>query len=240
MSKQHILKEISRTALENGGQALGRQRFFEATGIKESDWLGKYWVKWRDAVIEAGFTPAEMQTAYSDEYILEKYAALVRELGHLPTVAELKMKSHTAADFPSHNTFSRFGSKQHLINRLHAYCTEAIEFEDVAEICSPHVKAAEVEPEEESPISTESHGHIYLIKSGRYYKIGRTNSLARRERELAIQLPEPAETIHTFATDDTPRIEAYWHRRFADRRKNGEWFELSAADVKAFRHRRFM
>lgn len=240
MEKQHILNEISRTALENGGQALGRQRFFEATGIKEEDWLGKHWVKWSDAVKEAGFASAEMQTAYSDEYILKNYAELVRDLGHLPTVAEIKMKSRSVENFPSHNTFNRFGSKQRLINRLHTYCAERSEYEDVEEICLPHVKTDEAETEEESVNAGSSDGHIYLIKSGRYYKIGRTNSLARRERELAIQLPEPAETIHTIATDDAPGIEAYWHRRFSDRRKNGEWFELSAADVKAFRRRRFM
>lgn len=239
MDKSYILKEIARTAEDNGGIALGRKRFLEATGIKESDWLGKYWAKWSDAVREAGYVPDQMRTGFADEYVLEKYAELVEELGHIPTSAELRMKCRTTPDFPSHNTFSRFGSKQHLINRLHAFCAEISDRETAAEICSPHIKP--IEKKEAADLDqSDSFGHVYLIKSGRFYKIGRTKSVSRRERELAIQLPEPAETIHTIATDDAPGIEAYWHQRFASRRKNGEWFELSAIDVKAFRRRKFM
>ena len=79
-----------------------------------------------------------------------------------------------------------------------------------------------------------------MARMGKHYKIGKTNHAGRRERELAIQLPEKASTVHTIKTDDPEGIEAYWHRRFEAKRKNGEWFELSAADVAAFRRRRFM
>ena len=50
MEKQHIIDEIKRTAEKNGGVPLGKRRFFSETGIAESDWYGKYWVKWSDAV----------------------------------------------------------------------------------------------------------------------------------------------------------------------------------------------
>lgn len=240
MDKKHILKEIQRTAEANGGIPFGRQKFFEATGIKETDWSGKYWVRWGDAVKEAGYTPQELQTSFPDEYVLEKYAEAFRDYGRPPTNPELKLKARGDSSFPSHNTFGRFGSKQHLINKLHAFCLEKESLQDIAKLCSAHVKDIPIEELEEGIAFQGQEGHVYLIRSGRFFKIGRTNSLARREKELAIQLPEPAETIHSIATDDAPGIEAYWHRRFSDKRKNGEWFELTAADVVAFRRRKFM
>jgi hypothetical protein len=40
MTKEHILREILRTAEANGGAPLGRATFFRATGIKDADWEG--------------------------------------------------------------------------------------------------------------------------------------------------------------------------------------------------------
>lgn len=49
---------------------------------------------------------------------------------------------------------------------------------------------------------------MYLLRSGRFYKIGRSNAVGRRERELAIQLPERAALVHSIKTDDPSGIEA--------------------------------
>src|SRR5205823_1144139 len=83
-------------------------------------------------------------------------------------------------------------------------------------------------------------GYVYLLKHGtrREYKIGRTNNPLRREGELGIQLPEKCQPVHYIKTDDPEGVEAYWHRRFAGKRKEGEWFALSTQDVRAFKRLR--
>lgn len=72
MKKDYILQEIRRTAKENGGVPLGRQRFSHETGIKQSDWLGKFWARWGDALREAGFAPNQLQGAFDETLLLEK------------------------------------------------------------------------------------------------------------------------------------------------------------------------
>lgn len=87
-------------------------------------------------------------------------------------------------------------------------------------------------------------GEVYLAKSGRYYKIGRTNDRVRRGLELKIQLPEKLDLIRAIVTDPSG-VEAYWHRRFEAKRMQGEWFDLTAAEVtkittaKIFENREF-
>ena len=61
-----------------------------------------------------------------------------------------------------------------------------------------------------------------------------------RHRQLKIQLPQAAEVIHRINTDDPYGIEAYLAPPVRAKRLNGEWFELSADDVKVFRRRKFM
>jgi hypothetical protein len=89
MDKQHILDEIKRTAKANNGVPLGRERFLQETGIKESDWYGKFWVRWGDALREAGFAPNQWQAAYRDELLIEKFISLIRELGQFVSKLEV-------------------------------------------------------------------------------------------------------------------------------------------------------
>jgi hypothetical protein len=78
-------------------------------------------------------------------------------------------------------------------------------------------------------------GFVYLVQSGRFHKIGKTRHIGRRSYELALQLPERLELVHTIRTDDPEGVERYWHDRFAHLRANGEWFKLGRSEVTAFK-----
>lgn len=243
MNKEHIIQEIRRTAEANNGTPLGKDRFLAETGIKQTDFLGKFWARWSDAIREAGYEPNKLQSAYEDDFLLEHLAKLIQKLQRFPVNGEIRLESRSNPEFPTHNTFTRFGSKSERVRRTLEYCQTKPAFSDVAAICTVLLEQQTVddEPEVELPSDDEiKEGYVYLIKSAGYYKVGRTNSKERRVRELAIQLPEKSETVHVIATDDAAGIEAYWHNRFSDRRMNGEWFGLSAQDIKAFKRRKFM
>lgn len=218
MDKQHILAEIKRTAQANNGAPLGVARFFQETGIRITDWEGKLWVRWGDALREAGFEPNQFNMAYDERLLIEKFISLMRELHRFPLSRELKMKSHTDENFPSPNPFKRLGSKQQLAKRILDYCVAREGHEDVAALCSP-IASQNVSPKDAADSDEGVIGFVYLMKSGFYYKLGRSNAVGRREYELTIQMPERLSTIHVIRTDDPAGIETYWHRRFESKRK---------------------
>ena len=237
LDKEHIIREIKRTAVANGGYVLGWRRFEAETGIRYHDWYGLHWSRWGDAVREAGLEPNRMSEAFDENLLVEHLAMLTRRLQRVPTQGDVRLESNRNADFPSEKTFRRLGSKSERAQRVLAFCKANSGHEDVATlwnaITMPEGKP-EIHPDEPE---TEAVGFVYLFRHGtrREYKIGRTNNPLRREGEVSVQLPEKLEPIHHIKTDDPAGIEAYWHARFASKRKEGEWFALTANDVRAFR-----
>jgi len=241
MNKNYIIKEIQRTAKENNGIPLGKQKFTKETGIKISDWYAIYWIKWGDALIEAGYKPRKLQTAYDKRFLIEHLISLIREKkGKFPTFGEIRMKCGKTKSFPSHTVFDRLGkTKSERAKEILTYCENKPEYQDIITCCKDVCEASK-EKEKYSPDDSEiEFGYVYLMKSGRYYKLGRSDCVEKRNYEIGIKLPEPLKIIHKIKTDDPAGIEAYWHKRFQEKRKRGEWFDLSSSDAKAFKRRNF-
>jgi len=175
--------------------------------------------------MEAGFAANQFNTAISNDVICQKYISLTRELKHLPIAGEIKRKGKADKLFPSHNVFSRLGGKEKLIEAVRNYCQGNPGHEDIIALIEGHKSTEKADTGSKSKLQT---GFVYLMKSGRHYKIGRTNSVGSRERQLAIKIPVPPTTIHSIETDDPSGVEAYWHQRFSDKRGEGEWFNLSS------------
>lgn len=236
MNKQEILSEIKRIAEKCGGKAPGFQRFAAETGVHKSDWYPNIWLRWGDAIREAGCQPNDFITAYDTNFLIKKYIELFRELGHFPIEGELRIKRKNDKDFPSHSAFSQLGSKQDRAQKIIEYCQEKSEFDDIISRCSVVAKSTHKEPDSTNSDS-DNVGYVYLIRHGtrNEYKIGMTFNPMRREGELRIELPEKVQPLHYIETDDPAGIENYWHSRFGSKRKEGEWFSLTAEDVRAFK-----
>jgi hypothetical protein len=147
---------------------------------------------------------------------------------------EFRLYRRTHRDFPEINTIYRhFHSIDKMFRRLAEWASADEAYADVAAMLADRLS----EPETE--IKRRADGFVYLIRWGANYKIGRGDQLERRVKQVRTGLPDSGKLVHAIRTDDPSGIEAYWHRRFADRRaENGEWFKLTASDVAAFRRRK--
>jgi hypothetical protein len=233
--RDQILNEIRRLAKTNGGRPPGSRLFETQSGIRESAWRGVYWARWNDAVVEAGLEPNTRQGSLDEQFCMMKYADACRHFGKVPTAMELRMYRRKVPDFPNVKTITRrFGSLNNMPTRFADWVKDKDEYADVAAMLGNRTT---IQQSEMPPSGKE--GLVYLIRSGLHYKIGRSDELERRVKQIRIALPEAASLVHAIRTDDPAGIEAYWHRRFANRRANGEWFKLSSAEVAAFKRRKF-
>lgn len=240
MKKADIVAAIREASAANGGVPLGRGRFEQLTGIKESAWSGKYWTRWSDAVREAGLTPNVMNQPHPLEDLLRPLASLALQLGHLPTQPEMNLQRRSDPTFPSPDSIvRRLGRKSALAGQLLEFSKSHHEFQSVVSMCIPHIEAE----------ASDGHGgadpdlvpgQVYMLRHGNEFKIGRSIDATRRYKGIRVQMPLDTHEVHVIETDDTVGIEAYWHNRFANKRLNGEWFRLSAQDVKAFKSRKRM
>lgn len=75
-------------------------------------------------------------------------------------------------------------------------------------------------------------GWIYVLDNCLgHYKIGRTNELHTRMKQLHIQLPFRVILYYAYQVDNAIQAEQELHDFYHERRLNGEWFALTEDDL---------
>jgi len=86
--------------------------------------------------------------------------------------------------------------------------------------------------EEAESTERDKSGYVYLAKSETgHFKIGLSINPAKRIKIFDTKMPVAVELVHTIPADDMRQAEGILHGRFADKRHEGEWFNLDQGDV---------
>lgn len=84
---------------------------------------------------------------------------------------------------------------------------------------------------EEVGFTSDSNRFVYVLKSGKYYKIGISKDVAERLRNLQTGNPIEIALVSAAFLENAPRFESRLHEAFSDYRTRGEWFELPPEKV---------
>ncbi|CAM5796926.1 hypothetical protein RFUL19S_04534 [Rhizobacter fulvus] len=87
------------------------------------------------------------------------------------------------------------------------------------------------------PTDAPRGGYVYVLDSRYGQKVGHTKSMPNRMRTFGVKLPFMYTIPLCAWFDDRITAEAYYHRLFAIKRLDGEWFTLNDVDIDAVRQR---
>lgn len=81
------------------------------------------------------------------------------------------------------------------------------------------------------PSSSPTGGYVYLVRSKYGIKIGKSVNVKSRTKLFEVKLPFPITVEHYAWFDDYSMAERELHKKYHSQRLEGEWFDLSEADV---------
>lgn len=184
IDKLHILHEIRRIAKANGGKPPGQNEFKNETGINKGDWFPHHWVRWGDALEEAGFVRNKFQEGFTREFILEKLIGLIRQnklegKSRFPVEGEMLAEKKKSPDFPNASTFrQRFGGKFQTAKAMLEYCRGRDGFEGVIKACEEVVKTGQVPSAKEKEVTVQGMlGEVYLYGQVDITRLGKRMQL---------------------------------------------------------------
>lgn len=196
-----------------------------------------------DAVREAGYDPKVMTQKIPDEVILERLAGFITKLGYFPVRDEINMQARTTPGFPVWETIKkRYGGMPQTAAALLEFSRETANT-TLAKLCEAPLEREALKPKHDAnsqrPTAVKA-GFVYLKYSPslRLYKIGKANDVDKRGAGISLLLPEDLVPKHEIRTDCPYILEKYWENRFRSKKKQGEWYDLTSADINSFKKRR--
>jgi len=91
----------------------------------------------------------------------------------------------------------------------------------------------------EKPLKLQSNMNVYIIQSGKYYKVGLANDVKKRMAGLQTSNPETLKLMYSVQFKNratAKKAEAAMHRRFKKHRMRGEWFLCPLEDLERGLH----
>ena len=239
MDKADVTRRLKELAHARGGH-IGFRAFLDATGITHSWLRGQPWYSgWNALHAELGLQTKRFGVARTEATgIADAVAKLIVRTERWPTDDELRRERARDPSFPSLHVIGRIRKSGELARLVAALGEVNAALQPASAIARAQLQS---KPSAVDSLPGEKiRGYVYILRSGRRYKIGRSNDSSRRYREVKLELPDETHQLHTIATDDPPGIEAYWRARFAQKRvRNTEFFKLDAEDVRAIKRRKY-
>lgn len=175
----------------------------------------------------------------------------IREVDWKPTSAQIWVDSGKGRTFWKAGAFG-FAQKKIADYGLHELWQDhfdGLELRDCAVMAtkprvSTQTRSNRIAPERLNPVEVIGEatagakaGVVYVLKSAYGYKVGRTRNVPARMRAFGVHLP----IVYTIPLcawfDDCHAAERRYHEAFANKRINGEWFDLDEDDIQRIRLR---
>jgi hypothetical protein len=132
LSKREIVEAIRKTAEANDGKPPGIERFARVTGIRKTDWYGKFWARWEDALVEAGYPPNKLQERLDPAAVVEAVASLANRLGRFPVNGDFRLEARRNPGFPAHSTIAEhLGDRASRLRKVLEFCDSRPEYANV-------------------------------------------------------------------------------------------------------------
>src|SRR5438477_11019033 len=124
----------------------------------------------RSAFPEAdAYSPNDPTHKMPYEILVRRFAELALKRDHVPTEPDLNLKRKEDPTFPGKLVFRRWGSRDALLTAVTEYCEGKAEFAPVLELLSQGNSTRL----EHRLGSLRVSGLVYLLRSGKHYKLGR-------------------------------------------------------------------